>query len=383
MKILFLDWNSYGNIDIIQAFSKVAEVLEYPFDKNAGYEDDGFEQTFYDALKKESPDFVFSFHYFAMISNICNRAGVKYASWVYDSPAVSLFSYTLINKCNYVFVFDSQMYELFASQGIKTVYYLPMASAVTRYDRINKEGYIHDVSFVGQLYTGKHSFYDRIEDQLSDYSRGYLRGLMRAQMEIDGFNFIEESLQPDVLKDMVDALELKPNHDGVESYEYLYSNYVINRKITSIERTEIISEIGGKYGIDLYTSDMSFAKEGVINHGKIDYYTEMPEVFTKSKINLNITLRSIQKGIPLRNMDILGCGGFLLTNYQEDMLRFFVPDEDFVYYESRKDMLDKIGYYLEHDEERCAIAKSGYEKVRDHHTYENRTDVIIDTVMNN
>ena len=44
----------------------------------------------------------------------------------------------------------------------------------------------------------------------------------------------------------------------------------------------------------------------------------MPLVFQNSKINLNITLRSIKNGIPLRAIDIMGAGGFLLTNYQND-----------------------------------------------------------------
>ena len=79
-------------------------------------------------------------------------------------------------------------------------------------------------------------------------------------------------------------------------------------------------------------------------------------------------------------MDILGCGGFLLTNYQQDMLNFFVPGEDYVYYESRNDLMEKIGYYLEHEEERRAIAQNGYEKVCAEHTYEQRLQEILDVV---
>ena len=41
-------------------------------------------------------------------------------------------------------------------------------------------------------------------------------------------------------------------------------------------------------------------------------------------------------------MDIMGSGGFLLTNYQEDFLDDFQPGEDLVFYESEDDFLDKI-----------------------------------------
>ena len=107
----------------------------------------------------------------------------------------------------------------------------------------------------------------------------------------------------------------------------------------------------------------------------------MPYVFKNSEINLNITLRSIQRGIPLRCFDIMGCGGFLITNYQEDLFQFFEPNKDFVYYESREDLIEKIDYYLEHEEERKSIARSGHDKVVAFHSYEHRLKEIIAIVM--
>jgi spore maturation protein CgeB len=274
------------------------------------------------------------------------------------------------------------MYETFARQGIKTVHYLPLAAAFGRYDGITvtedeRKKWGGRVSFVGGLYTDRGNFYDRIKDQLPDRTRGYLDGLIRSQLQIDGLNIIEQSIGGGVLDDMVEVLGLKPNYDGVESLEYLYSNYVINRKITALERSEIICMIGEKYRVNLYSNDDEFKSDGVNNRGSIDYYSEMPLVFKTSDINLNITLRSIQRGIPLRAMDILGCGGFLLTNYQEDMLQFFEPGRDFVYYESRQDLMDKVGYYLEHEDERRSIAENGLKKVQAEHTLEQRIEEIL------
>jgi spore maturation protein CgeB len=391
MKILFLYWNGYGNQDIIDTFRTMKEkgkdisLFIFSFDAHTPRDDHKFVTSFIKTLSEKSPDVVFSYNYFPVISTACQKAGIKYISWVYDNPVVALYSYTLINNCNYIFLFDSQMYDVFASQGIKTVYYLPLAAATNRYKKIiptNSEikKWGGQISFVGSLYNTKGNFYDRIKDKISPYSKGYLDGLMRAQMEIDGLNFIENSLPRQVLNEMVDALELKPNYDGVETFEYLYSNYVVNRKITSIERREIISMIGEQFPVNLFTNDPDFSSFGVNNRGQIDYYTEMPLVFKSSAINLNITLRSIQRGIPLRSMDILGCEGFLLTNYQEDYLRFFSPGEEFVYYQSRQDLMDKIKYYLEHEDDRKEIARKGYAKVHSEHTYEQRIDEMLNIV---
>ncbi|MBQ9301592.1 glycosyltransferase [Butyrivibrio sp.] len=386
MNILFLDWKSIGNEDLIQAAKKLGiSVTSYGFDNHIDDDDKEFMEKFEGDIGKLTLDFVLSFNYFPVVSKVCNKLGIEYAAWVYDNPAVRLFSYTLINKCNYIFVFDSQMYELFATQGFKNVFYLPMASAVERYDSMAvtddmARKYGGDISFVGQLYTEDHTYYDRLEGKISEYTKGYLEGLINTQMSIQGVNIIESSLTEQAIAEMEKVLEIKPGYDSVATYEYLYANYVINRKITALERSEIIREIGKKYPVKLYTKDKTFSAEGVDNRGEADYYLEMPVVFKTSAINLNISLRSIQRGIPLRAMDIMGCGGFLLSNYQEDYLRFFVPGEDFVYYESKRDLMEKIEYYLSHEEERQDIAKRGHAKILADHTYERRLQEIIDIV---
>ncbi|WP_022777576.1 CgeB family protein [Butyrivibrio sp. AE3009] len=392
-KILFLDWNSYGNLDILSAIDELKasgrdiRIELYPYDNHIERDDKQFADKFKTDLQKKSPDFVMSFNFFPIVSGVCNEVGIKYVSWVYDNPAINLYSFTLINPCNYVFLFDSQMYEVFANQGIKTVYYLPMAAAVERYDSFEKSDVFRkkwggELAFVGNLYTEGHNYYDQIEDKLSDYSKGYINGLMRAQMEINGASIVEGSIPENVMKEMVDAFGAKPNYDGVETYDYIYSNYVVDRKITALERTEMLTMIGKKHSVNLFTGDKNFKPEGISNRGKVDYYKEMPYIFKNTDINLNITLRSIQRGIPLRCMDIMGCGGFLLTNYQEDFLHFFEPFEDYVYFESRQDLMDKIEYYLTHEGERNRIAKSGYEKIKANHTYRLRLEEILDIVGN-
>ena len=126
------------------------------------------------------------------------------------------------------------------------------------------------------------------------------------------------------------------------------------------------------------SSDLVYAPEqdsdikNVINCGTVDYVKEMPLVFKNSKINLNMTLRSIHTGIPLRAMDIMGCGGFLLTNYQQDFLEYFEPGIDYIYYSSKKELLYLTDYYLNHEEERKQIARNGYQKVKEGHTYTDR-----------
>ena len=119
----------------------------------------------------------------------------------------------------------------------------------------------------------------------------------------------------------------------------------------------------------------------VINMGSVNPYTELPYVFKCSKINLNISLRSIHSGIPLRAIEIMGAGSFLLSNFQKDYLMFFEPDKDFVYYEDEFDLIDKCHFYLEHENERTKIAQNGYSKVKEFFSYEKMLQNILDIIF--
>ena len=385
MKILFIEWKSFGNDDIKDAFAAEGhEVINYPFANKDGRHDVDLEKDLASVLRREVPDAVFSFNYFPTISNVCKKEDIRYISWIYDSPYVMLYSYTVINSCNVIYVFDKELYMEFHNAGIQTVRYMPMAANTERLDRLEESGMqsvaapagqsqtscLYNVSFVGSLYTEEHNFFDRMTT-LSDYTKGYLDAIMSAQMKIQGYNFIQESLSP-IMDDLYKALPMDPNPDGVESKEYLYAQYVINRKITGLERTELIRAVTERFHFDLFTPNKGFSMPNLTNHGTVDFYEQMPLVFKRSKINLNISLRSIKSGIPLRAFDIMGSGGFLLSNFQSDFLDDFVPGEDFVYYESKKDLINKIDYYLNHEEERIAIAANGHDKVAADHTFRHR-----------
>lgn len=396
MKILFIEWASFGNADIKDAFVKEGhQVICFPFsNRKDARRDAEVESALTGRLRETIPDAVFSFNYFPLVSNVCKREGLPYISWIYDSPYVMLYSYTAINPCNAIYVFDRALCREFNEAGIKTVNYLPMAANTERLDQMAAFPtdsmaapapdarsshamppapgcpFLYDVSFVGSLYTESHNFFDRMEN-LSPYAKGYLEGLMHAQMNVQGCNFIQESLSP-IMEELYRALPMDPNPDGVETREYLYAQYVVNRKLTGLERLRLLTAVTRHHTLDLFTLDPAFSLPNLRNHGTADYYAEMPLVFKKSRINLNISLRSIKSGIPLRAFDIMGCGGFLLSNYQEDFFENFTPGVDFEYYESEKDLLQKIDYYLAHEEERIAIAKNGHDKVAASHTYRDR-----------
>jgi hypothetical protein len=92
---------------------------------------------------------------------------------------------------------------------------------------------------------------------------------------------------------------------------------------------------------------------------------EYSNIISRSKISLNFCLHRAggYSQIKGRVMDILGCRTFLIEDEGEETKNFFDEGKDFVMVRSKDEMVEKIRYYLSHDDEREEIAQSGYDKV--------------------
>ncbi len=322
--------------------------------------------------------FVFSINFFPAISYTCEKLKVPYVCWSVDSPVPELFSRALKNTYNRIFLFDKAQYNFFSPVNPDCIFYLPLATNVKRWEKTilamtdsDYDSYGADVSFVGSLYTEKCK-YDNLT--LSDRTRGFVDGLIEAQLKVYGCNFISESLSDEVIREIEKADPSFYKSDDVYAgmSRYLVAHQYIGMKLAAVERERILSRLSGQFPVSLYTRSDTSHLPDIRCLGGVNTLTEMPKVFQASKINLNITMRAIETGLSLRIWDILGCGGFLLTNYQAEIPDFFEIGRDLETYESMDELVEKVRYYLSHEEERVEIAINGYEKMAAHHTYEIR-----------
>ncbi len=378
MKAILIDWNAYGNNELrLKLVKKGYDVILCPFNGHMSVsEKEKALSDFSEVAYTSHPAFVFSYHYFPEISNKCQELHIRYIAWIYDSPAFTLYSPTILNEVNRIFVFDRGVSDLFQSQGIKTVYHMPLGVQADQ-EHVSVDTFQCDLSFVGSMYDEpKHDLYRKFES-VSPYTHGYLDAIIEAQKHIYGANILEDLITPNIEAEMQKAYPSNPDSVNAMTPAQIYSQFVLSRKVTAIERREILEMLGNSgLAVDLYTNNASLCIPGIRNHGPVEYGDKMSSVFASSKINLNITLRSILTGIPLRALDIMNAGGFLLSNYQEELCEYFIPGEDFDYYEDYNDLMAKVEYYLSHDRERCDMARSAQEKVRTEHTLSSRLDAM-------
>ena len=74
MKILMMEWKSFGNEDMITAFKELGhDVITMPFSKEEVHHDEKKEEELASSIREYTPDFVFSFNYFPIISLACKN----------------------------------------------------------------------------------------------------------------------------------------------------------------------------------------------------------------------------------------------------------------------------------------------------------------------
>ncbi len=347
------------------------------------------------AIEEYEPIFVYGVNYYPAISEVCRIYGVIYISQTVDSPIFTLFDKSIQNHTNRILLFDRAQYDLFSGFNPEGIIHLPLASAVDRFDKVissitsdDRKRFAGDIAFVGSTYREKDPYLNL--SGLSDYTKGYVEALIEASLKIYGCYPVKDALDEKVISDIKKAAGNDfPYIEGAvtDMDVYAVSHRYIGSHLAVVERERTLEALSEYFNVNLYTrSDTSVftnavstsdpagisSGPGLYVHPGVNTLTEMPKVFNLSKINLNMTMRPIETGLPLRCFDILGCGGFLMTNYQEEINDMFVIGQDLEAYSSLEELIDKCAYYLSHEDERAAIARNGYEKVKASHTHFHR-----------
>jgi len=386
MKILFYRYNSICEPDIIKGFEELGFLVDTIENEMHDKSITGQQQIqlLNDKLNQGNYQFVFTINFFPAISEICNIYHIPYLCIIVDSPVMELYSDSITNPWNRIFLFDKALYKEFAPYNPNCIFHLPLATNVSRWNKViqsaprtSLEKYSGQISFIGSLYSEKCPYYDLKFP--NDYVKGYINGLLTAQEKVYGYFFLEELLNDTLVNELVSATPsfYQFPEKSRKNNKAALAQFYLGAKITEMERTEMLTSLGSYFPIDLYSGSNS-TNIPVRAHGFVNTHTEMPLIFNQSQINLNMTAKSIRSGIPQRVWDVLGCKGFLISNYQSEIPEHFIPGEDIVLYASKDELLGLVEYFFSHPKECAEIALNGYQKVSAFHIWPVRLNQMLE-----
>lgn len=381
MNILLYDFlNSYIQYDLIYFLKKMGHkcnsiLYRKQLDK---YED----ADFMDAMEREASrgdyDLVLTTNFWPVVSKVCNNHDLPYVSWFFDSPPNLPTAECMEYPCNRIYFFARGDYETYKSLGLDNVFYLPLAVNIDRLDAVrpDKKKYGAEISFVGNLYE---SMLPAIKANMNDFQKGYVDSVVNAQMLVYGGYLVDSLITEGFAKSVRERYRsLSEKAIQITRQELAWA---VASHVTHLDRMSLLRLLSGKHEMNLYTYELSDAEKKLLPNvkycGPVNYIEEMPQVFKASKVNLCPVLKANRTGIPLRALDIMGCGGFLLSSYQQELDEYFINEGECVMYSSLEDALDKADFYLKNDELRTPIAEAGMRRIREQFRYEDRIERLL------
>lgn len=219
MKIYFYRYGSICEPDVIDSFKRLGldvdeEIIEIRKKNLSPSECVSFVSP---KLMNNNYTFVFTINFFPWLSDVCQIVNIVYISLIVDSPVLELYSNSLSNSVNRVFLFDKMLFNEFEPYNKGHVFHIPLATNIRRNDEVIKNAstqenrkFTSDISFIGSTYQEKCPFNRAI---LPEYEKGYVDGIINAQLGVYGYNFIEDMLTDDMTERLLNCI---PYH-----YEFL------------------------------------------------------------------------------------------------------------------------------------------------------------------
>ena len=135
-------------------------------------------------------------------------------------------------------------------------------------------------------------------------------------------------------------------------------------------------------GWDKFSSDqknLTIERRALVNTSQDALYSKG---ICATKINLAFLRKANRDLHTARSIEIPACGGFLLAEYSDEHARLFKEGEEAVYFRDRDELLQKIRYYLLHEDERQRIAARGLERCRsDRYSHDDRVAFMLKSLF--
>ncbi len=161
-------------------------------------------------------------------------------------------------------------------------------------------------------------------------------------------------------------LKLYPNHYRIQS---------LNKLIVPLLHQDMRVDFYGRYWIDMKPFlNYDIPEEWI--HGYL-HYTDARKVYSSADVVIGLQNHPTQ--LTQRTYEILGSGGFLLTDDTPIIHQVFKPGCDLIVSSSGEETIELVRHYLAHPEQRISIQKKGKLTVSNY-SYQQRAEYLLEVL---
>ncbi|WP_053075126.1 CgeB family protein [Ornithinibacillus californiensis] len=250
------------------------------------------------------------------------KSGIPIAIWITDDPY-----YTDVTKdfvyFDHIFTVELSCVDFYKNLGHTSVTYLPLGcrKEIFRPLPVPKEDEI-DICFVGSAFQNRVDLIDGIADYLLDKN---VMIVGQWWERLNNYNKLKSKIHNE--------------WQTPESTAYYYNRAKI-----------------------------------VLNIHRLAVY-EHPEASQSN--SLSIPALSMNN----RTFEINGCKTLQISDFRADINNHYENGKEIVTFSTSEELINNIEYYLQNEEERYRIARSGFIKTLTHHTYQHRVKKLLNTIF--
>ncbi|MBI4805399.1 MAG: glycosyltransferase [Desulfovibrio sp.] len=328
------------------------------------------------------PDFALTINHLGLdrqgeIATLFEKMALPLASWFVDNPRLILHDFPKqANPWCALFTWNQDTVAPLTALGFELVDYLPLATDTEHFKPgvVGKPAWRSPVSFVGDSMV-------RPVSKLLNRLKPWPQVLDLARQAASGF---ASSCAGDSLKFMrtESPALFKLWEELPDPLRRLDLEQFLTWEATRLYRLQRVSSllpfsplIAGDSG---WRSLLPRGSWKLL--GPLDYYRDLPGFYPLSEVNFNATSLQMKGAVNQRVFDVPACGGFLLSDWREQMKGLFEPGKETACYGNVEEIGGLVRHFLNHPDERLKIVSAARNRVLAEHDYTHRMKHMLKTL---
>jgi spore maturation protein CgeB len=225
------------------------------------------------------------------------------------------------------------------------------------------------------------------KDSIAKYHKNNIYNVFNSQWAFNNFSFTKKKIENYTYNVSFVGISygtrrniinfLKENNLHINCWGYGWEEGRINQD----QMCNIFSKSCINLNFSLSADQFSFKKFFKIffhkdNKNKINF-----NYFRDIILNSKNFIKKTSSQIKARVFEVTGCGGFLLTEYATHLEEYFDIKKEIAIFYDKKDLKDKIKFFLKNSNQSKLIANNGYLRTIKDHTYEKRFNEIFNHLL--
>ncbi len=360
-------------VNAIRALGHELRTIMIEREAEIGQQD--FAEKLLRVLIEFKPDFLLTVNHLGfdregIVTGLLTTLKIPFASWYVDSPMLIIKHYERnLSPCCAVFLWDEDYIRDIRALGFDKVHYLPLAADPTVFRPIDRAknplaSQANEVAFVGNSMAKK--IQKRLERLgLTNEHKSFIEELGRVYAQSGARN----------VGDILEQARYKghPLVQEMQNGKRVDFETLVMWQATQIYRLKYIQMLEPFNPVIRGDDGWHGVLNGTFRIGpELSYYDELNYFYNVSKINFNITSTQMRNSVNQRVFDVPALGGFLLTDYKQQLEGLMEIGKEAVCYRDREEIPELVRFYLKHERDRKNIAEHGRRRILAEHTYVHR-----------